>query len=149
MANSLKSDLMSFGMHCSYPFCRRLDFLPFKCDTCEVFYCVNHFKPLQHNCQKQQIRENYLPQCPLCFQYVVKGINGNDDNTQVERHIESGCKILIQEKRKKNKCSRSGCKLTSLIPIQCNNCYQSYCVGHRHPADHRCVGQKNSQLVGT
>lgn len=47
---------------------------------------------------------------------------------KVERHITSGCKLLLAEKRKRNQCSQSNCKQRSLVPFTCNACYKDFCI---------------------
>jgi len=133
-------DFLSIGKHCSEETCKQLDFLPFKCDDCARQFCVDHFEPTKHNCKNVVEKDSRLPQCPLCMQYLSKGVRGVDDNAQVERHIQSNCKLhlLTNSKPKKNKCATSKCKQRSLIPFTCGSCYQQFCVRHRHPGDHAC-----------
>lgn len=35
-----QADLMALGQHCSLPDCQQLDFLPFKCDSCNKVFCL-------------------------------------------------------------------------------------------------------------
>ena len=44
--------MLAFDTHCSVPTCRQLDFLPFKCDKCNVVTCSAHHAPQQHSCAK-------------------------------------------------------------------------------------------------
>ncbi|XP_066921080.1 AN1-type zinc finger protein 2A-like [Clytia hemisphaerica] len=137
MANSNNFDLMAIGRHCGVDSCRVLDYLPFKCDFCKNEFCLSHKDT--HSCSEKIDKDSTIPVCPLCQQYITKGINGADDNTQVERHIQSGCKDNVFKKRKKNKCSSPNCRQINLIPFNCERCYQSVCVRHRHPGDHQCL----------
>jgi len=102
-----------------------------------------HKSTKAHSCTQIIDKDSKLPRCPLCQHYILKGINGQDDNTQVERHIQSGCQELIMKKRKKNRCMHDRCREVNLIPLHCNNCYRSFCVRHRHPDDHRCTQEGN------
>ena len=144
MANSNDFDFMAVGQHCSESTCRRLDFLPFTCEHCKKDFCLEHRVPKQHNCGDVIDKDNRLPQCPLCMKFIEKG---DDDNTQVERHIRSGCKDLVMTKRTKHKCAITGCKQKNLIPFQCDNCLGSFCVRHRHPADHKCHRETRRVLL--
>ena len=38
------------GSHCSYPWCRQFDFLPFKCFSCGLNFCLNHRDQRAHEC---------------------------------------------------------------------------------------------------
>uniref|UniRef100_A0A8B9YMF7 Zinc finger AN1-type containing 2B n=1 Tax=Bos mutus grunniens TaxID=30521 RepID=A0A8B9YMF7_BOSMU len=38
------------GAHCSEPSCKRLDFLPLKCDACSGIFCADHVAYAQHHC---------------------------------------------------------------------------------------------------
>jgi len=135
MANSDDFDCMAIGKHCAERTCRKLDFLPFPCEYCKEVFCGDHRVPKQHRCAEVIDKDSRLPQCPLCEKFIVKS---EDDNSQVEQHIRSGCKDLVVTKRTKHRCSTSGCKQTILIPFQCDNCLSSFCVRHRHPSDHKC-----------
>jgi len=137
-------DYMSIGHHCAEKSCRQLDFLPFKCDHCKQDFCLQHRVPSQHSCGEVVDKDSRLPQCPLCQKYIVKG---EDDNTQVEQHIRSGCKDLVFTKRTKNKCSVNGCKHKNLIPLHCDDCLSSFCVRHRHPGDHQCLKENRRVLL--
>ena len=147
MANAGEVDLMSLGKHCQEETCKQLDFLPFHCDSCKAPFCVDHFQPDRHNCKSRIIKDSKLPQCPLCNKYIEKGTKNVDDNTQVERHIMSGCTALVVQKPKKNRCSEARCKVHSPIPFSCSNCYRQFCVKHRHPGDHKCMISKNVPLL--
>ncbi len=39
---------MDVGEHCSI--CNRIDFLPFTCSECKLFFCKDHFKSFEHKC---------------------------------------------------------------------------------------------------
>ena len=147
MANSQQFDCMAIGKHCAEITCRQLDFLPFTCEFCKKSYCGNHRKPKEHLCEDVINRDSMLPRCPLCEKYLAKGGLTENDNDQIEKHIISGCQILIATKRKKQRCSQNRCKQITIIPFNCSNCYGNFCVKHRHPGDHNCHQETHSVLV--
>jgi hypothetical protein len=44
--------LLGVGKQCSDPSCYLVDFLPFKCQHCELSFCQEHFKVDVHHCTK-------------------------------------------------------------------------------------------------
>ena len=48
-------EFTNIGKHCKT--CNQYDFLPFKCDLCSNFFCLNHKTPESHNCIFRQIPE--------------------------------------------------------------------------------------------
>lgn len=147
MANLETTDLMAIGKHCHKKDCRQIDFLPFNCQRCRRDFCLNHRSPAQHSCQGSETNDSKIPQCPLCGKFIEKGLFGEDDNSQVERHILSGCTERILTKRKKNRCNFGKCRTASLIPFHCSDCYSYFCVRHRHPLDHHCMRSTHQVLV--
>jgi len=127
MANSQNVDLMAVGTHCSKKDCKRLDFLPFKCDHCHKEFCHLHHEPREHSCASFISQDRILPACPLCGKMVALSAN-ETINDQVERHIISGCTQLVAEKRKRNQCSQVNCKQRTLVPFTCNACHKNFCV---------------------
>jgi AN1-type zinc finger protein 1 len=41
-------DFDNIGKQCA--FCKQRDFLPFQCDRCRLFYCLDHRTPDNHQC---------------------------------------------------------------------------------------------------
>ncbi|XP_076319550.1 AN1-type zinc finger protein 2A-like isoform X2 [Tachypleus tridentatus] len=137
------------GGHCSDPTCNQLDFLPMKCDACDMVFCKDHFQYGQHNCEKAHQRDIQVPVCPLCNKPVpVK--RGEPPDIKVGKHIDMDCQSDPAAKRKiyTNRCSLKGCKQKELVPVTCSQCKQNYCLKHRHPIDHSCQGlQGNSRVI--
>ena len=46
------SQLLEIGKQCSHQSCLLVDFLPFKCQHCELAFCQEHFKVEAHQCPK-------------------------------------------------------------------------------------------------
>ena len=56
------------GAHCSDSTCKQQDYLPFKCETCDKFYCLNH---RFHGCENKN--DNVMTKgkkfySPICAQ---------------------------------------------------------------------------------
>lgn len=144
MANRKRSimakdaDLLSLGTHCSLAECKRLDFLPFHCSHCSQVFCLDHRTPASHKCSQLGSNDVHVPVCPIC-NHIIKKSKNEDINSQVERHILSGCKSLVVAKPKKsNKCSLKTCRQHGLMPFVCPECNKNHCVRHRHAEDHFC-----------
>ena len=43
-------ELPHMGEHCTESSCKRLDYLPMKCDACEQLYCKDHLLYDDHSC---------------------------------------------------------------------------------------------------
>merc|ERR1712151_818352 len=58
------------GTHCSDPYCRMCDFLPFKCDGCDKVFCKDHFAYDAHDCPGAKAKDRRVIVCPLCTKTV-------------------------------------------------------------------------------
>jgi len=140
------------GKNCSVSTCKRLDFLPMKCDACRVILCSDHIMYEQHSCPEAYKKDNQVPVCPLCNKPIpVKP--GATPDAEVGRHIDTDCQSdPAKEKRGKvysNKCSKKGCKTKELVPFNCGNCQKNYCIRHRNELDHDCKGFEDTGRSGT
>ena len=143
--------LYKYGEHCTYEYCKQLDYLPFTCDYCQHKFCSSHSAPKSHECPKYVPIElqNTMPKCPICQQYVRLKANEPPDRV-VDNHIASGCKtgLLIdpEEKRKLREsllCSAKGClnhKRNKYSTVICKKCAIQVCTYHAFPDDHQCTG---------
>ena len=59
-------ELPDLGTHCGFLECKRLDFLPIKCNGCQKVFCSDHFRYENHSCPKEGVRDRQVPACPLC-----------------------------------------------------------------------------------
>jgi len=61
------TQLLSVGKQCSDPACLLIDFLPFKCQHCQLSFCQEHFKVDAHKCSKYDDRKfnRVAPNCKL------------------------------------------------------------------------------------
>ncbi|XP_026467365.1 AN1-type zinc finger protein 2A-like [Ctenocephalides felis] len=131
------------GCHCSEPSCKKLDFLPIKCDGCSNLYCNDHFKYSAHFCSNAFKNNVQVPECPLCGMPVPIPRNQQPD-VAVGAHIDRDCRWDPSKERKvfTNKCTLKGCKTKEIIPVLCPECDNNFCLRHRHTADHNCIGSK-------
>lgn len=150
-------ELPHLGRNCALRECNQLDFLPVKCDACLEVFCVRHYQYESHNCRKAQNRDVQVPACPLCSEPVVGKRNELPD-VAVSQHIDQFCRqneALVKNRRlsrpKTNlqACTFRSCKQKDLIFLECTDCRAKFCIKHRHPSDHSCVGPSmTSNLAG-
>uniref|UniRef100_A0A8D8RV19 AN1-type zinc finger protein 2B n=1 Tax=Cacopsylla melanoneura TaxID=428564 RepID=A0A8D8RV19_9HEMI len=134
------------GKHCSMETCKKLDFLPVKCDACLCTFCSEHMTYLGHSCKSAAQKDVQVPVCPLCNQPVPTK-RGELPDYAVGLHIDNNCSSDTAQERRKiftNKCSVKSCKGRELIPVKCYQCTLNFCLKHRHPNDHNCEGQSNA-----
>lgn len=139
-------ELPDIGEHCSEKSCNRLDFLPLKCDACESIFCRDHVTYNQHDCPSAYKKDVQVPVCPLC-NAPVPTKRGDPPDLAVGQHIDNECQSDIGKSRRKvftNKCSYKGCKIREVVQVNCDQCKDNYCLKHRHPQDHACVGREEA-----
>ncbi|XP_019722097.1 AN1-type zinc finger protein 2A isoform X1 [Hippocampus comes] len=128
------------GEHCSEKTCKRLDFLPMKCDACQEIFCKDHVTYAHHKCTSSYKKDIQVPVCPLCnIPIPVK--RGEMPDIKVGEHIDRDCKSDPAQRKRKiftNKCSKGGCKQKEMMRVTCDQCHLNYCLKHRHPLDHDC-----------
>ncbi|KAI4822561.1 hypothetical protein KUCAC02_008098 [Chaenocephalus aceratus] len=133
-------ELPHLGEHCSEQTCKRLDFLPMKCDACQDIFCKDHITYATHKCMSAYQKDIQVPVCPLCnIPIPVK--RGEMPDIKVGEHIDRDCKSDPAQRKRKiftNKCSRGGCKQKEMIRVTCDQCHLNYCLKHRHSLDHEC-----------
>ncbi|XP_037544703.1 AN1-type zinc finger protein 2A isoform X2 [Nematolebias whitei] len=128
------------GEHCSEKTCKRLDFLPMRCDACKEIFCKDHITYANHKCTSFYKKDIQVPVCPLCnIPIPIK--RGEMPDIKVGEHIDRDCKSDPAQRKRKiftNKCSKGGCKQKEMIRVACDQCHLNYCLKHRHPLDHDC-----------
>eukprot|EP01087_Luapelamoeba_hula_P023318 TRINITY_DN854_c3_g1_i1.p1 TRINITY_DN854_c3_g1~~TRINITY_DN854_c3_g1_i1.p1 ORF type:complete len:199 (-),score=31.28 TRINITY_DN854_c3_g1_i1:69-665(-) len=129
------------GKRCDLMGCRQLDFLPFHCSCCSGIFCLEHRTHAGHKCPSVGSSPLFVDKvatvCPKCDESVTV-LPNEDPEVKIQMHIADGCKSVQKERIKQNKCARRGCRVSQLIPINCNKCRHQYCLKHRHPLDHQC-----------
>ncbi|KAF8158114.1 hypothetical protein B0H34DRAFT_707581 [Crassisporium funariophilum] len=140
-AQERDTHILSVGKQCSDPTCLLFDFLPFKCQHCELSFCQEHFKVDAHKCsQYDESRHNRIaPNCPLCDTPVAVR-QGQDPNVRMDIHLEKECSVVTGKVKSKSMpvCARGNCKKVLFSPIRCDKCRDQFCPAHRFPADHTC-----------
>eukprot|EP00066_Takifugu_rubripes_P002724 XP_003964828.1 PREDICTED: AN1-type zinc finger protein 2A isoform X1 [Takifugu rubripes] len=128
------------GEHCSEKTCKRLDFLPMRCDACQEIFCKDHITYANHKCTSSYKKDIQVPVCPLCnIPIPVK--RGEMPDIKVGEHIDRDCKSDPAQRKRKiftNKCSKGGCKQKEMMRVTCDQCHLNFCLKHRHPLDHDC-----------
>ena len=98
----------NIGKHCSFQTCNRLDFLPIKCDHCELFYCKEHSNFMHHKCEEYK---------------------------EVKRDHQV---IADFGPLNKFKCSLENCLAKEMVEFRCEFCEFNFCMRHRVQIDHQC-----------
>ncbi|KAK0464251.1 uncharacterized protein EV420DRAFT_1515569 [Desarmillaria tabescens] len=135
------AQLLAIGKQCSHSSCFLVDFLPFKCQHCELPYCQEHFLAKAHHCLKyDETKHNRVaPNCPLCNEPVAIP-PGQDPNVKMESHLTTECSATTGRAKTKSLpvCQRVKCGKTLYSPIRCDKCRKQFCPSHRFPSDHSC-----------
>ncbi len=147
------TEFSNFGKHCSDPYCRQLDFLPFTCDLCKRVFCAEHHKYADHNCPLADTKDKRVIVCPICNTALPlpegTSLSSPDSQTIIsrlwERHAASG--QCNPDKNKKPVCPVKGCReqLTYSNKYSCKVCGQTVCLKHRYETDHGCQGTARAQ----
>ncbi|XP_059583541.1 AN1-type zinc finger protein 2B isoform X2 [Alligator mississippiensis] len=135
-------ELPDLGAPCSEAACRRLDFLPLKCDACERIFCADHVSYARHRCTSAYKKDVQVPVCPLC-NTPVPARRGEMPDAAVGAHMDRDCRADPAQRPRKiftNKCGQAGCRQREMMPVLCEQCRRNFCLKHRHPLDHDCAG---------
>merc|ERR1739845_55169 len=54
MGHNKTMELPHIGKHCELKSCNKLDYLPIKCNKCNLTFCDSHHEPKSHKCPKLQ-----------------------------------------------------------------------------------------------
>ncbi|ORY88377.1 hypothetical protein BCR35DRAFT_276729 [Leucosporidium creatinivorum] len=152
--NLNRTEFLDLGQHCSSPSCHQLDFLPFKCPSCALPYCGEHWRPPSgHECAMYDPakEDNRIPSCPLCSLPISIPTN-TDPNLTMDQHLCLSCPTLhpnLPTKPKHaNLCAERKCKTKMIVPITCNGCGGRFCAKHRFEGDHACAGKVAASAGG-
>jgi hypothetical protein len=99
------------------------DFLPYKCSSCDKWYCGPHRVPSMH-------------ECPVNFAASAGA------GAASEKVGTATTATTAAPPKHKSKCTSKGCKtvLTMVNTTTCSRCLATVCLRHRHPSDHGCAG---------
>ncbi|CEM04661.1 unnamed protein product [Vitrella brassicaformis CCMP3155] len=144
------AEFSDVGAHCSDPYCRQKDFLPFVCNLCNKTYCLEHFKPESHQCPRAAAVDRRVMICPLCLDSFPM-VAGESCDVTFERHTRTSCRPDLYETRRaqqKATCPVKGCKakLTAVNSFVCPRCKQKVCMKHRWQEDHDCRPPQSSLI---
>ncbi len=120
------TDASLIGTHCQYAYCNQLDFLPFKCQSCNHTFCLDHRTEDGHKCTNPGAWAARKRAAELAKPSAGEGRRMRD---------------LVSQKP----CADDTCKTTvgtSLAPgVHCANCNRDYCLKHRLREDHDCASK--------
>ncbi|ORY43031.1 hypothetical protein BCR33DRAFT_717760 [Rhizoclosmatium globosum] len=134
-------ELYEVGHQCARPDCKQLDYLPFHCQLCTHYYCVEH-KSFKDHIDCTPPSSASPSSCPSCNQ-PVNGTspynNASENESLITKHIQDGCLTPMQElklRKSSKRCMAVGCRKDSVVG--CNGCAGKYCTGHRLREGHGC-----------
>jgi AN1-type zinc finger protein 1 len=117
-------DVEAIGAHCQMEYCRQLDFLPFRCESCHGQFCLDHRTERAHKCPKEGA--------------WARAKAEQNRRSSPQTVTTSKPNILTHEQQ----CSHPQCKTlvdTPLTPgVHCQICNRRYCLKHRMKEDHAC-----------
>jgi AN1-like Zinc finger len=120
----------TLGQHCST--CNQLDFLPFRCNSCHLYHCLEH----RNNHQCNSFKDNQAHFCPICgTSIIVKPGEELDYNLCLHLTNECGSPTI-----KHVECIVKGCRRYDKdLNITCKLCKKPVCLKHRFEKDHNCL----------
>mmetsp|Transcript_71179 Transcript_71179/g.133127 ORF Transcript_71179/g.133127 Transcript_71179/m.133127 type:complete len:168 (-) Transcript_71179:317-820(-) len=139
------ADFSDKGRHCSHPYCKQQDFLPFECDLCHQTLCKDHLRYEDHDCPHKSVKDVRVEVCPIC-DITIKKVDGEDLAVTLEKHAgtpeclsAAQARAALQEKRTQ-RCPVRGCKakLTESGSVCCQTCGVRTCLKHRFEDQHEC-----------
>ena len=136
-------EIDNIGQHCAVKSCNRKDFLPFSCDTCKNYYCLDHRTYQSHECIGGISKDMTSLDCPICHK-SIKYNRSQDINILWNKHYLNECQTNVSDNgqiKKTKRCLEPSCK-TILGPsntFKCPKCLLDICLSHRLPEDHHCV----------
>ena len=119
------ADVEGIGTHCEMTFCHQLDFLPFRCESCNGQFCLDHRTESAHSCTQPGAWAQRKRQAQL---------SSSSSSSSTPKPS-----ILNHEQQ----CSDPSCKTLINTPltqgVHCPNCNRNYCLKHRMREDHNCA----------
>ncbi|KAL2267280.1 hypothetical protein VTJ83DRAFT_4557 [Remersonia thermophila] len=127
--DSRGTDASLVGSHCQYAYCNQLDFLPFRCQSCNQTFCLEHRTEDGHACANKGAWAARKREAELARQGAGAGHRMRDPVTG----------------HRPRPCAADDCKTTvgtSLNPgVHCDRCNRAYCLKHRLCEDHDCANK--------
>lgn len=143
---------------CQYEGCTEIDLLPAICTNCGRRFCSQHIVGSAHHCNA--VTDIIVASCPLCHRVVPLEYPKQKVDEAVSRHIDRGCRDVPQSSSPqmsstpsqadggrrlgsgKDRCSYPQCSQASTMHVRCDQCGKEYCLQHRNPVQHDCVGKR-------
>ncbi|KAK3116730.1 hypothetical protein LTR53_002563 [Teratosphaeriaceae sp. CCFEE 6253] len=118
-------DVEAIGSQCQMPFCRQLDFLPFRCESCKGKFCLDHRTESSH-------------ECPHEGEWARRRAASRQTPQSTAYRPTPKPSILTHEQQ----CSSPSCKTLINTPlvtgVHCETCRRNYCLAHRFAYEHEC-----------
>lgn len=109
-----------------------LDYLPFQCSGCGLYYCDEHKSPTSgHVCSGAVVRDTGdATRCPHCRKLVGKGPES------LSKHLKTEC---VARRRTRADPICAFCSKRDPLAVTCPSCRQTFCLQHRLLEDHNCA----------
>ncbi|KAK3898963.1 hypothetical protein C8A05DRAFT_18534 [Staphylotrichum tortipilum] len=122
--DSRGTDASLIGSHCQYAYCNQLDFLPFKCQSCDKTFCLDHRTEDGHACTNAGAWAARKRAADLAKHSAGEGRRMRDTVAAPKPCADDACKTVVG---------------TALVPgVHCPGCNRVYCLKHRLGEDHDC-----------
>lgn len=120
------ADLEAIGRNCQYEYCRQLDFLPFRCESCRGTFCSEHRTETSHKCTHagEWARRRRELSSPSGQQQSSRpSVKSTVYNSDQCAHPQ--CKTLVNT--------------PTSVGVHCDKCNRNYCLQHRLREGHDCA----------
>ena len=128
------------GSHCAMQGCHQLDFLPFKCDSCQKKFCEIHRQYKSHDCSGESAKDVTSLDCPICGK-SIRFTRDVSADLRWEQHYSDDCsRKPAAVPKPPEKCPAAMCRAVLGVSnaMSCSKCGVRVCISHRMPEDHAC-----------
>ncbi|KAI5279626.1 hypothetical protein KEM52_004320, partial [Ascosphaera acerosa] len=141
----------SIGRHCEFEFCRQLDFLPFRCESCRATFCLDHRTETAHQCPRagEWARRRAQASESSASTPATTTITSTSTSTPTTTSASaspspapSSAAASHPTVLNSEQCAHLSCKtlIHALQPgVHCSSCNRDYCLKHRLKEDHDCA----------
>lgn len=136
-------DLDGVGARCALSSCATLDYLPLRCNHCQLQFCAEHHGHAAHSCRSAPTVP-FVPTCPICAA-PVPATAGLTADAAMARHVDAGCP---RRARSNKLCAKADCRARDIAPVLCRACGDTFCLEHRLEADHDCAKAGAASATG-
>ncbi|RMD42268.1 hypothetical protein DV735_g2849, partial [Chaetothyriales sp. CBS 134920] len=121
-------DVEAIGAHCQMAFCHQLDFLPFRCDSCHLTFCLDHRSETAHKCAKEgewaRRRDGRTSQTSTSTTTATTTLSQKPTLQTGTQCYQTQCRTFVDSGRNTG--------------VRCSRCNRTYCLKHRMQEDHDC-----------